>query len=131
MVALFCLVLQQFSFFNRSIFVNRILFIYLYLFTFLIFDFFMINYGITSPKFSPLQCLFNPLPLPAILILVAILWGATNPFIRKGSSGVEKIHARNALQKKIAEIAFLATRWSVIIYFVSIKSPTIHFILLI
>lgn len=47
-----------------------------------------------------------------LLLLVALLWGATNPFLNKGSVGVEAVKG-SGLRKKIGEIVFLATKWSV------------------
>lgn len=55
---------------------------------------------------------FSMLPL-GLLVIVAVLWGGTNPFINRGSVGVEHVKG-TGLQKKISEIIFLATRWSVI-----------------
>lgn len=45
-------------------------------------------------------------------MFVALLWGATNPFLAKGSIGVEKVKG-TGLQRKVAELAYLATKWSV------------------
>lgn len=47
------------------------------------------------------------------LITVAILWGATNPFIRKGSVGIDQIKCDSKIQQTIQEIIFLLTRWQV------------------
>lgn len=47
------------------------------------------------------------------LITVAILWGATNPFIRKGSVGIEKIKCDSKVQQTLKEFIFLLTRWQV------------------
>ena len=54
------------------------------------------------------------------IIGVALLWGATNPFIRKGSSGFNdverKSNAKNILHKVWLEIKFLVSRWQVPIF---------------
>lgn len=58
------------------------------------------------------------------LVLVGFLWGATNPLIRRGSAGVDKVAADSAVKKFIYEILFLITRWQVQIsnfYFILIK----------
>ncbi|XP_055372575.1 transmembrane protein 234 homolog [Condylostylus longicornis] len=41
------------------------------------------------------------------LISVGLLWGATNPFLKKGSKGIENIKAKTKLQKFSQEIQFL------------------------
>uniref|UniRef100_A0A336KR09 CSON012802 protein n=1 Tax=Culicoides sonorensis TaxID=179676 RepID=A0A336KR09_CULSO len=46
-----------------------------------------------------------------LLVAVAILWGATNPFIRKGSVGIENIKCDSKIQQTIQEFSFLLTRW--------------------
>ncbi|XP_032671857.1 transmembrane protein 234 homolog [Odontomachus brunneus] len=43
------------------------------------------------------------------LCLVAVLWGVTNPFIKKGAQGLEDIKATSAYRQFIKEIVFLAT----------------------
>lgn len=67
------------------------------------------NYTSTS-----LYLVTNPSPT-GLLVAVALLWGATNPYLKKGSAGVENVKAVNPIQQKIAEIVFLATRFSVIV----------------
>lgn len=49
-------------------------------------------------------------------MFVAILWGATNPFLTKGSAGVEKLRG-SGIQKKISEVVFLATKWKASLLF--------------
>lgn len=51
------------------------------------------------------------------LVLVGILWGATNPFIRRGTTGVDEIEADSSLWKTFLEIKFLITRWQYIVPF--------------
>ena len=49
-----------------------------------------------------------------ILVLVSsILWGVTNPFIRKASAGLEKVKASNTLERIFLELKFLFTNPSV------------------
>ena len=45
------------------------------------------------------------------LTAVAFLWGATNPLMKKGSAGIEKISSSNKLLQLIKEVKFLALRW--------------------
>lgn len=41
--------------------------------------------------------------------LVALLWGATNPLLRRGGAGIERVRAANRLLRLFAELKFLAT----------------------
>lgn len=45
-----------------------------------------------------------------LLVAVAFLWGATNPFIRRGSVGVENVKGGTVIKQFLAEIYFLVTR---------------------
>ena len=47
------------------------------------------------------------------LVIVAGLWGATNPFIKRGSKGIEKVKSSSAVGQFFAELWFLATNWKV------------------
>jgi len=47
------------------------------------------------------------------LCLVAILWGATNPFIKRGARGLENVKASSASRQFIKELAFLVTNLEV------------------
>ncbi|CAG8661066.1 6600_t:CDS:2, partial [Paraglomus brasilianum] len=48
-------------------------------------------------------------------ILVAVCWGFTNPFMKKGSAGLENIKQETWLRQTLAEIWFLVTRWQYIV----------------
>ncbi len=41
------------------------------------------------------------------LFLVAILWGGTNPFLKKGTEGIEGVQKNNKLLQFLAEVKFL------------------------
>ncbi|XP_032404098.1 transmembrane protein 234 [Xiphophorus hellerii] len=41
------------------------------------------------------------------LVLVSLLWGCTNPFLKKGSEGIEKVTETNRVFQLLAEIKFL------------------------
>lgn len=41
------------------------------------------------------------------LLLVAILWGGTNPFLKKGTEGIEQVQRGNKLLQFMAEVKFL------------------------
>lgn len=47
------------------------------------------------------------------LVMVAILWGATNPFLKRGGEGIEKIKKDGVIQQFLAEIFFLIFNWKV------------------
>ncbi|CAI2193717.1 18579_t:CDS:2 [Funneliformis geosporum] len=46
-------------------------------------------------------------------ILVALCWGFTNPFIKRGSIGLEKIKRDNWIEQTLEELEFLITKWQV------------------
>ncbi|XP_026134097.1 transmembrane protein 234-like [Carassius auratus] len=41
------------------------------------------------------------------LLLVAIMWGGTNPFLKKGTEGIEGVQKDNTFLQFLAEIKFL------------------------
>ena len=47
------------------------------------------------------------------LCFVSMLWGSTNPLIRKGSTGIEDIHRPSRIRQFFAELFFLASNWKV------------------
>lgn len=49
-----------------------------------------------------------------MLFVVALFWGATNPFIKKGSDGINEVKADTKFGQTLAEFKFLAKRWQVI-----------------
>jgi hypothetical protein len=48
-----------------------------------------------------------------LVIASSLLWGITNPFIRKGSAGLESIEADSYIKKTILELKFLFTNLNV------------------
>ncbi|KAI9505734.1 hypothetical protein BX070DRAFT_220630 [Coemansia spiralis] len=48
-------------------------------------------------------------------ILTALCWGFTNPFIKRGSEGIEKIKRNGWLAQTLAETCFLFTNWKYVI----------------
>ncbi|KAI8368757.1 hypothetical protein BD560DRAFT_398615 [Blakeslea trispora] len=51
-------------------------------------------------------------------ILVAICWGSTNPLIKAGSQGLEKVSEKyptGGIRKWLAELKFLFTRWQYVL----------------
>lgn len=58
----------------------------------------------------------------AALILVAILWGTTNPFLKRGTVGLEQVKRESRLQQMLAEIKFLCLNYKVF----AILHSTLH-----
>lgn len=58
----------------------------------------------------------------AALILVAILWGTTNPFLKRGTVGLEQVKKESRLQQMLAEIKFLCLNYKVL----AILHSTLH-----
>ena len=51
------------------------------------------------------------------LLSVAVLWGVTNPLIKRGSKGIEHIKQDNRLFQFLAELKFLVCKWQHMIPF--------------
>ncbi|CAI8042589.1 Transmembrane protein 234 homolog [Geodia barretti] len=58
-------------------------------------------------------------------LAVALVWGTTNPLLKKGSVGVEKIQCRGRLRQLFAELAFLALRWQYVVPFLVNQSGSV------
>ncbi|XP_041359136.1 transmembrane protein 234 homolog [Gigantopelta aegis] len=52
------------------------------------------------------------------LTTVAAFWGLTNPFIKRGSRGVENIKRDNSVRQFLAELRFLFFNWKYLLPFV-------------
>ena len=63
------------------------------------------------------------------LTIVAILWGGTNPLIKKGGQGIEKIKKSNFIHQMLAEIWFLCTNWRYLIPFALNQSGSLVYYL--
>ena len=50
-------------------------------------------------------------------ILVGLLWGATNPLLKRGSKGIEDVQHQNRLLKFIMEMKFLVLNWQYMLPF--------------
>ena len=50
-------------------------------------------------------------------VLVGLLWGATNPFLKRESAGIEKVTHSNKLLRFFFELKFLALNWRYMIAF--------------
>lgn len=47
--------------------------------------------------------------ITAAIFIVALLWGVTNPFIKRGSDGIQKVNSNHVIVKTLLEIKFLFT----------------------
>lgn len=46
-------------------------------------------------------------------VVVAVLWGATNPFLKKGTEGIERVKKGNIILQFLAEVKFLFLNFKV------------------
>ncbi|XP_039596717.1 transmembrane protein 234 [Polypterus senegalus] len=51
------------------------------------------------------------------LLLVALLWGGTNPFLKKGTRGIEQVQKSNPIIQLLAEIKFLFLNYNYLVPF--------------
>lgn len=71
----------------------------------------------------------NPLVDAFWLVMVALLWGATNPFLKRGGEGIEKIKKDGVIQQFLAEVLFLVFNWKYMLPFVLNQSGSVLFYL--
>ncbi|KAM6973234.1 transmembrane protein 234 [Aplochiton taeniatus] len=60
-----------------------------------------------SPQCSLLIYIFYSSVEVLGLLLVAVLWGCTNPFLKKGTEGIEQVQKGNKVLQFLAEVKFL------------------------
>lgn len=58
-------------------------------------------------------------------IAVAVVWGGTNPLLKRGSAGMEKIKCSNRLLQVIMELKYLALKWTYVVPFLINQSGSI------
>ena len=63
------------------------------------------------------------------LTIVAFLWGGTNPFLKKGGAGIERVKKNNIFAQFFAEIWFLILNWKYMIPFILNQSGSLVFYL--
>ncbi|XP_071487875.1 transmembrane protein 234-like [Diadema antillarum] len=63
------------------------------------------------------------------LVMVAILWGATNPLLKREGAGIERIKRRNALLQFLDEIKHLFLNWKYLLAFLINQSGSVIFYL--
>lgn len=56
---------------------------------------------------------------------VALVWGITNPLLKKGSVGVENIKQQGRLRQLLSELVFLALRWQYVVPFLINQSGSV------
>ncbi|XP_032900716.1 transmembrane protein 234 [Amblyraja radiata] len=61
------------------------------------------------------------------LVLVSLLWGATNPFLKKGTEGIEKVQSGNWVTQLLAEMRFLVLNYKYLIPFLLNQSGSLLF----
>ncbi|XP_060069924.1 transmembrane protein 234-like [Ylistrum balloti] len=50
-------------------------------------------------------------------VVVATMWGGTNPLLKRGSKGVERIREHNRIQQFLSELKFLFFNWKYLVPF--------------
>jgi len=63
------------------------------------------------------------------LVSVALLWGATNPLMGRGSSGIKAVKHSNILVQFISELKFLLLNWKFVLPFLANQCGSILFYL--
>ncbi|MCJ8731023.1 hypothetical protein PDJAM_G00191300 [Pangasius djambal] len=63
------------------------------------------------------------------LVLVAALWGATNPFLRKGTEGIEHVRRGDKISQFLAEVKFLFLNLKYLVPFLLNQSGSVVFYL--
>ena len=55
--------------------------------------------------YSPGDCIW--------LIIVAAFWGLTNPMMKRGGQGIERVHSNSKFLRVFDELKFLVLNWKV------------------
>ncbi|XP_062535481.1 transmembrane protein 234 homolog [Armigeres subalbatus] len=66
--------------------------------------------SIDQPKIDSLPLSVDPVSL-LMIVVVALFWGATNPFIRRGSLGYNNLKSATKCGQLWLEVKFLVSRW--------------------
>ncbi|XP_061453960.1 transmembrane protein 234 isoform X1 [Rhineura floridana] len=54
----------------------------------------------------------------AALVLVSVLWGGTNPFLKRGTEGLERVKRESQSLQLVAEMKFLCLNYKYVVPFV-------------
>ncbi|XP_065712989.1 transmembrane protein 234 isoform X1 [Patagioenas fasciata] len=65
----------------------------------------------------------------AALVLVAVLWGSTGPFLRTGAAGLEGVRRQGRLRQLLAEIRFLGLNYKYVVPFLLNQGGSLLFYL--
>ncbi|XP_065506385.1 transmembrane protein 234 isoform X1 [Caloenas nicobarica] len=65
----------------------------------------------------------------AALVLVAVLWGSTGPFLRTGAAGLEGVRHQGRLRQLLAEIRFLGLNYKYMVPFLLNQGGSLLFYL--
>lgn len=60
--------------------------------------------------------------------VVGLLWGATNPLIKRGSEGIDAIKTNTKHLRMIDEILFLITKWQYVVPFLANQSGSLLYV---
>ncbi|XP_069613126.1 transmembrane protein 234 isoform X2 [Ranitomeya imitator] len=61
------------------------------------------------------------------LLVVSILWGATNPFLRRGAQGVELVKVEGRVRRLLYEATFLLSNYRYVVPFLLNQSGSLVF----
>jgi len=59
------------------------------------------------------------------MLAVAVVWGVTNPFLKRGGSGIEDIERTSWLRQLIAEFSYLLLNWKYLLPFLFNQSGSV------
>ena len=69
------------------------------------------------PRASLRSKLMDVISQTVSFLAVALVWGITNPLLKKGSVGVENVRSHGRLKQLLSELIFLALRWQYVVPF--------------
>ena len=86
------------------------------------------NYLYTPPRRVQLRVFVEVMDVvwdTLSFLAVALVWGITNPLLKKGSVGIENIQQRGRLRQLFWEFTFLALQWQYAVPFVINQSGSV------
>lgn len=63
-----------------------------------------------------------------VFVIVGFLWGATNPLIKRGSTGIDQIKADTKIKNIFLQFKFMITNWGYIVPFLLNQSGSILYV---
>ncbi|KAF6721814.1 Transmembrane protein 234 [Oryzias melastigma] len=61
------------------------------------------------------------------LVVVSVLWGCTNPFLKRGTEGLEKVTQPNRVSQILAEIKFLFMNFKYLVPFLINQAGSVFY----